>query len=96
MSLALVFAAESPFSGVLVVLGRVLRPLIGPAATFSTGWGVPGNWASGLWDSQKFSLVVLVGLALPLAAAGYALKALKGAMEHRGSAKATLRHFYPL
>jgi hypothetical protein len=41
-------------------------------------------------------LVVLLGLALALAVAGYALKALKEAIATQGGAKATLRHFYPL
>ena len=41
-------------------------------------------------------LVVLAGLALALAAAGYALKALKEARATEEGAKATIRHFSPL
>ena len=41
-------------------------------------------------------LVVLVGLALALAAAGYALKALKEARATEEGAKASIRHFSPL
>jgi hypothetical protein len=41
-------------------------------------------------------LVVLVGLALVLAATGYALKALQDAKTSEGGVKGTIRHFSPL